>query len=127
MAMSWRSHGCRIGCTFAASVACLLLHASLRSADDEQIAQDEKLLKDHKVAVDGPGLLKFFQARTLNAEEEKRIRTLIGKLGDDDFDEREKAARELVDRGEAALRFLREALKDPDLETCRRADQCIVQ
>jgi hypothetical protein len=55
--------------------------------------------------------------------DEKTIRELIKQLGDDSFDKREEASKQLVDIGEAALDLLRLAAKDnPDAEVRQRAE-----
>ena len=110
----------------AVILVCLVLGTPrVRVAENDPAAQDEKLLKDNKVATDGAGLLDYFKKRTLGLDDEKRIRKLIGELGNDDFEVREKATENLTAAGDSALRFLREALKDPDIETRHRAEQCI--
>ena len=67
------------------------------SEEDEQAAQYEKLLKDQKVSIDGPELLSFIKQRTIGADEEKQIKAQIRELGNDDFDIREKASRDIID------------------------------
>jgi len=54
-------------------------------------------------------------------EQAKSIRDLIGKLGHDSIEERDRAVIELSRSGDAALPFLREALKSPDAETVARS------
>jgi HEAT repeat protein len=74
---------------------------------------------------DGPTLLELFRRWTpqnLNLDE---IHVLIRQLGDDDYDVREKATASLIQKGGAALAFLREAAKDADLEVVDRARTCI--
>jgi WD40 repeat protein len=56
--------------------------------------------------------------------DEKTIRELIKQLGDDSFDKREEADKQLAAIGEPALELLRQAAKDgPDAELRQRADQ----
>jgi len=60
------------------------------------------------------------------AADEKTIRDLIKQLGDNSFEVREKADKQLQVLGEAALKLLRQAAKaDGDLETRQRADQLV--
>jgi hypothetical protein len=86
---------------------------------------DEKLLRDHKIATDGPGLLDYFRKRTLGDAGLARINELVRQLGDDEFEVREKAAEGLVALGPRARSALQAALKDPDLEIRMRARQCL--
>src|SRR5580698_7777187 len=50
------------------------------------------------------------------------IESLIARLGDQNFRVRQAAGRELEDRGEEALPFLRKAFEDSDEEIRRRAE-----
>jgi len=56
---------------------------------------------------------------------EKRIQRLIGQMGNEDYQTREKAHTELFKIGEPALDLLREALKNKDLEVSGRAQELI--
>ena len=110
--------------------------------DDEDNVQDElatarKALKGLGVTADDtPGPLRrrvLALARALASggtypeparateEQAKSIRDLIGKLGHDSIEERDRAVIELSRSGDAALPFLREALKSPDAETVARS------
>jgi len=84
--------------------------------------EDEQLLKQAGVATDDAGLLQFFRKQSPN---EAELRALIGKLGDDSFDVREKASADLSHLGSTAEPFLREALKSRDAEVVRRARDCL--
>jgi hypothetical protein len=86
---------------------------------------DEKLLREHKIATDGPGLLDYFRKRTLGDAGLARINEMVRQLGDDEFEVRERASEGLVALGMAARAALRAALKDPDLEIRRRARECL--
>jgi formylglycine-generating enzyme required for sulfatase activity len=57
--------------------------------------------------------------------EAARIAALVKQLGDEDFDIREKAQRDLEKAGEAALPALRKAEALPDLEVRRRAVEVV--
>jgi HEAT repeat protein len=74
---------------------------------------------------DGPALLAIVRAHTLTPELRRKIEELIGKLGDDDFSIREAATKRLFDLGRTTLPQLRQASKDRDPETARRARQLI--
>src|SRR5260370_4072832 len=94
------------------------------AADDG--AEQAKILKEAGIAGDGPGLVKYFQARTPNPGDQARLTNLVRALGDKTFAAREKASRELIAIGEPALPFLKQALKNGDLELTRRAGFCIL-
>jgi hypothetical protein len=87
---------------------------------------DEGALRGAGLATDGPGLLEFFRKRTLGDTDRARIEALVRRLGDDDFEVREKASEDLVAVGPAARARLREATRDPDLEVRWRAKECLV-
>jgi HEAT repeat protein len=104
----------------ALAVACLLPSAVCAAGDEE-------LLREAKVAADGPGLLDYLRRHTLDAETEARVRALVRQLGDDSFDKRERASKALVALGGLARPFLRRAATDPDAEVARRARECLRQ
>jgi hypothetical protein len=103
----------------------LFLIAALLSAGPTPEARDEQVLKEAKVATDGPGLLEFFRKRTLDDAAEDKIKGLIRQLGDDVFEVREQASGQLVAIGARALPFLRQAGNDLDVEVSRRAKECL--
>jgi HEAT repeat protein len=94
----------------------LLLPAEgFRAAEgDNELAEAEKLLREAKVATDGPGLMKFFRDRTLPEAERAKLAGTVRRLGDEEFEVRQKAFKDLLVAGRAALPFLRQAKKDPD-------------
>src|SRR5262249_17806642 len=77
---------------------------------DPEVVQAEKTLKDANVATDGPALLRFFRERSLTDADRARLPDAVRRLGDDDFDVREKAAEELLRAGRKALPFLKPAM-----------------
>lgn len=95
-------------------------NAAEPAADDDLAA-----LKSAKLPTDGIGLISYFKQRTLTGSHEARIKDLITQLGDDAFKKREAASRELVMLGARARPFLQAALKDPDAEIARRAQDCL--
>jgi HEAT repeats/PQQ-like domain len=95
------------------------------SAHPNTVTADEQMLKEAQVATDGPGLLEFFRKRTLMPEARKRIEMLLRQLGDNSFKVRSKASAELVAEGVIAIPFLRQAMRDKDLEVVYRAEECI--
>jgi hypothetical protein len=112
--------------TVALTIAALLLTAcAARGRDDPpatpDTAEEEQILKDAKIASDGPSLLEFFRKRIVSARQLERIDALISRLGDEDFKVREQAAAELKGIGTPALARLRPALQDKDAEVRWRA------
>jgi hypothetical protein len=91
----------------------------------EDADPDETTLRANKVATDGPGLLRFLRSRTLDDKDREKLHALIRQLGDDSFQEREKATAELLRYGPLALPFLHEGTKDGDAEIARRSRHCI--
>lgn len=65
------------------------------------------------------------QPRSVNAEVDARIATLIQQLGSDEFTERERAQEELMNIGLAAFDPLMEAQKNKDLEIAFRAKNLV--
>jgi hypothetical protein len=94
---------------------------------EEALAADEKALREAGIPTDGPGLLTFLCNRTIDASDADRLRKLVAQLGDDSFTVRELASRQLVGIGGGARKVLTEALKDPDVEVSRRAQECLKQ
>jgi len=83
---------------------------------------DDDALKAARLAADRPEeLLNYFRLRTLTDTDLSRIQSLIQRLGDDNFDERLKAARELERFGPAAVGPLRAARNHNDPEIAYRA------
>ncbi len=54
-----------------------------------------------------------------------QIKSLVGQLGSDNYDERQNATAALEQVGEPALPLLREALKNPDCEIRKRAERLV--
>src|SRR5688500_12442225 len=102
----------------------LLLTLPIRAEDDET-ARHEATLKQAGVGTDGATLVAFFRKRTPNDEERKRLAEARRQLGDEDFETREKASRDLIAAGRAALPLLRPAFKSEDVEVVRRARACV--
>jgi HEAT repeats len=89
-------------------------------------AEDEKLLKERKIATDGPVLLEYFKKRSLDAKNLEGAGDLIKQLGDDDYFVREKATDDLRKRGASIVPMLRRATNDPDEEVKDRAQTLIL-
>jgi hypothetical protein len=99
--------------------------AAVAHAEDgssANFARDEELLKNARIATDGPGLLEFIRKKCiLSAATVEQIDSLIERLGDNNFRKREQASADLKAIGSAALPALRRALRGKDAETSRRA------
>jgi hypothetical protein len=87
--------------------------------------EDEKLLKDHKVPIEGPALLEYLRKRFTEVVSDARLKELIEQMGDDSFEKREEASKQLVLLGQRAKKLLQEALRHSDLEIRCRAGQCL--
>jgi hypothetical protein len=85
-------------------------------ADDKKDAGDTALLPK-----DGPGLVEFFRKRIPSPADRKKIRALIERLGDDEFQVREQALEDLAELGLIAVPLLQNALQDSDTEVVERA------
>jgi HEAT repeat protein len=94
-------------------------------APADPVAAAELTLRAARVGVDGPALLDYFRKRTLADADRDRIKALVRRLGDNEFDVREKALADLQALGSTALPVLRDAAaNDPDVEVRRRAERC---
>jgi HEAT repeat protein len=105
--------------------AFLLSAAGRAGTNGQQVAEDEALLKSAGVVADERGLREFFVKLTPSKEDQKRLGALIDLLANDSFRVREKAVADLIAAGPVALPLLSRASQDADLETRRRAEQCI--
>ena len=101
----------------------LIVAAPVR-ADDPP---DETLLKTNAVPTDGPGLITYFQKRTLGDDTRARVNKLIQQLGADTFKEREQAGNDLEDLGGLVRAQLAQATKDSDSEIRRRTRRILIK
>src|SRR3954454_17870374 len=96
------------------SLTCLLslaLAASPSAHAANAASADEKLLAEHKLPTDGPGLLDYFNKRGSDELSDAKLKQLVEQLGADDFFEREQASKALVQAGTRARAALTAALK----------------
>src|SRR5262245_25519780 len=115
----------RIG-TISALVCSLILASGSQTAEPMPLTlQDETTLKAAGIAVDAASLLRFFRDRTVNAETRQRLTDMIRRLGDESFQKREQATRDVIAAGRPAIPYLRQALQTSDLEVVRRAERCL--
>jgi hypothetical protein len=97
------------------------------AADKRGLHADEQTLRAATIGTDGPALLQLFRRHTLTSENFHKIAALIGQLGADDFEVREKATEDLASFGSAAGGLLRKALASSDVEVVRRLQQVMVK
>lgn len=103
----------------------LLLAQSALTSSSEAVSADERVLSAARIATDSPSLLAFFRKRTIKSDDWERMNALVRQLGERSYQIREKASVELADLGSIALPLLRQAVKDPDPEVARRAEECL--
>jgi hypothetical protein len=111
----------------ALGVCVLLTFLPAAASARDPAGADEALLKDAKIATDGPGLLEFFRQRTTSNPTDESIKVLIDQLGDDSFSKREQAANQLIAIGGRTKTFLRKAVADSDYEVAFRARTCLAE
>ncbi len=86
---------------------------------------DEQVLKEAKIATDAASLYRFLDKDAPKGGTPAEIKSLIAKLGSDDFAVREQASRDLVAVGWDAFNYLRDAQKNRDPEVAKRATSCL--
>lgn len=88
-----------------------------------QIAR--QTLQAAKIEPGAAALVRFFQQRTLSAQEQTERATLVERLGHSRYAARVHAQQRLQQAGQSALPFLQEGLKAVDAEVVRRAELCL--
>ena len=91
------------------------------------IAEQSQLLQENGIETNAAGLIKFLQSLTPDPARLAKIPQLITELGDDKFEVRERAVKQLQALGELARPALTAALKSKDLETVFRAKHVLGQ
>src|SRR5215217_5093830 len=85
---------------------CCLLSLGLAASPPAHAADaasaDEKLMAEHKLPTDGPGLLDYFKKRGGDELSDAKLKQLVEQLGADDFFEREQASKALILAGSRA-------------------------
>lgn len=74
---------------------------------------------------DGPALLAELRRRTLSQAHQEKVLALVERLGDEQFEARQRASGELTGIGVLAVPLLREATRNSDAERARRAEECL--
>ncbi len=96
-------------------------------ADDASRAKARDAWNAWWQANDGANLLNEFRKRTVTEAELKKIRDLVQKLGDETFETREQAAKQLRGIGQNSIRPLRDATMSADLEVKNRARDLLAE
>jgi hypothetical protein len=91
----------------------------------EQVQNDEQELKAAGIPIDSKGLLAYFRERTLPNADRPRVAELIGKLGAESFEVRERALKDLVAGGPRVVGMLRQAARRADPEVAGGAKECL--
>jgi HEAT repeat protein len=101
-------------------------------APKTEIADDALSRQQARVAwaawwatIDGAKAQEEFRKRTLGDAERIRATELIGKLGHDNFEVREKAYLDLKEMGSVAMPALRQATRESDPEVRKLARSCL--
>lgn len=115
-----------------AVVACVaLIVGSITAADDadrqRMLAEQTALLQEGGIETNTAGLIKYLQSLPPDPARLAKVPQLIAELGDDKFDVRERASKQLQAFGEIARPALTVALKSKDLETVWRAKYVLGQ
>jgi hypothetical protein len=84
------------------TVAVTLLTSGADPAPSPDVVA-QTTLRDAGLPTDGPGLLGLFRARTPTDADRARLAGLVKQLGDESFEVREKASKELLLAGRAAM------------------------
>ena len=98
--------------------------ALLRAAEEPR-DPDEAFLLAAKISVDDKSLIQFLEKHSPTDLDPQNVDGLVRNLGAPSFENREKATKDLLRMGLPALASLREALREPDAEVRRRAEQCV--
>jgi outer membrane protein assembly factor BamB len=93
------------------------------ATEPDSATDDAKTLRAVGLGVDGPALLDYFRRHTFKEADPKKVTELIKDLANDEFPVREKAHAELLTLGSGALVGLKEAEKNPNTESRRRATE----
>jgi RNA polymerase sigma factor (sigma-70 family) len=98
-------------------------------AGDDEISR--RILRDAWAGwwrnADGPSLLAAFQKRTLSKDQTARALARIAELDDEVYQNRQRAAAEIVKLGSPVVPLLRQATEGASLEKAQRLELCIRQ
>jgi hypothetical protein len=88
-------------------------------------AQDAEALRSANISTEPAALLDYLAKQCLAESERSEIGSIIKRLGDNSFDVRQKAKKELVAKGQAAVPELRRATASRDQEIAASARECL--
>jgi hypothetical protein len=103
------------------ALVCFLVLPGPARAAPEPAAEDLQVLKVAGVTADGPALLAYLRLRTMTPTLRSRALLLLGLLGSESYDEREKATAALLELGPVAIPVVMRGAGDGDLEVRRRS------
>jgi HEAT repeat protein len=103
----------------------LLSFAAALHAEDEEHERDLQLLREAKIKPDGPSQLEYFRKRSLSEEQRQELLSLIGRLGNDSFLERQKASAQLETYGLKAITLLKQGQGNLNPEIAVRCARCL--
>src|SRR5207302_5185824 len=104
-----------------------LLHRQTVCRAEKTIDFDELLLSEAGVSTDGASLIALLNKHAGSDTDLQNLKTLIGQLGSQNFEEREQASKRLIALGAPAVYHLHRAIADPDAEVRKRAKVCLTQ
>lgn len=107
------------------SLGMFALPAPAYAEEDADRGPDAELLREAGVPTDAAGLLGYLRRHTGSDVGLRRLDQLIRQLGSSQFREREEASKKLIGLGPAALPALGRARPRKELDTVRRAEECI--
>jgi hypothetical protein len=107
------------------SLALLLLASGVRTAEPDPALDDTATIKAGGLTTDAASLSSYLRKRVGTEETRAKAKQLAQQLGDEDFDNRQRASAELLGLGPVAVQALREALTSRDAEIQRRARECL--
>jgi hypothetical protein len=104
-----------------------MLHESYYSdwREPDHTQADLEILRAAKIQTDDAKVMEYLGKLMPAAGDGSRIKDLINQLGDDSFEARVKATKELIGIGAAAVPLLRAAAESSDPEVKKRAEQCL--
>jgi HEAT repeat protein len=103
----------------------MLLASAVRPAEPDLALEDAATIKAGGLTTDAASLSNYLRKRVGTEETRAKAKQLAQQLGDEDFDKRERASKELLGLGAVAVPALREALNSRDAEIQRRARECL--
>jgi outer membrane protein assembly factor BamB len=96
-------------------------------AAPDPMERELAVLRDADIPSEEGSLVDYFHKRTLQENDRQKVETLIGQLGDDSFEVRERATAALIAMGPAAEAQLKQAAQGADPEVKERAALCLTK